>query len=230
MQKKKLEENLIFFLAGLEKQNYAKLVEIFHLYEAGKLTKLPKSKQGLMSGRAECATCNFKGLRGLPDETITELLGQIGDKKLELKQLNYRCKLIKELKKMKVEFVQRTSVKNWQQAQEEFKFYANEERLAKEFPENAFTSKGQASPQFVAYCRKAVASKELDVLGTNNTMSSMVTLKNGEVSSRCIFFDKEKPTDFKYSDICSVIPGFPGFSILFGSTEANYTVSFISVI
>ena len=130
LQKKKLEENLIFFLAGIAKENYARLSKIFQLFEAGKLSKLPKSKQGLLSGRAECASCNFKGLRGLSEEVVAGLLDKVIEKEIDLKKLNTECKKIKDIKSMKLEFVKQTGLKTWNEAQERFPYYATEDRFA----------------------------------------------------------------------------------------------------
>lgn len=55
MQRKQLQENMIFFLAGLSKKSYDVLREIFLLYE-----KKPKTKKDGLAKR-DCKGSNFKG-------------------------------------------------------------------------------------------------------------------------------------------------------------------------
>lgn len=88
-------------MAGLAKSHYEKLLKIFKLYEEGRLCKLPKTKKGLLCGGVECAPSNFKGLRSLSDDIVSEVLDKVLQKKVELKKLNAHCKVIKEIRRMK---------------------------------------------------------------------------------------------------------------------------------
>lgn len=225
IQKKKLEENLIFFLAGLGKENYVKLTQIFQLFEDGKLCKLPKSKQGLMSGRAECASCNFKGLRGLPEDVVTDLLDKVIKKEIGLKKLNMECKKLKDMKNMKLEFVKQTGLKTWNEAQQKFPYYATEDRFA-QFAGKAFDSKNSPSSDFLVYCRKAISSRDTCISDHSNAVLNTVVVKtDGDVTVKCALFDLSDPTELTYSNVCSSIPGFPGFNLIFASTGTTFSVS-----
>ena len=217
-QRRKLEENLIFFLAGLEKENYLKISQIFQMYEAGKLTKLP---QVLLSGRADCAPSNFKGLRGLSDDIVSDLLSKIISKELDLKNLNAECKKIKDMRNMKKEFVKQTGMMSWSEAKEKFKYYTSDDKL-QAFVGKAFNSKNEPSSDFLTYCRKAVVSCQQSVVD-GDPMSTIVVHKIGEVTVRCILFDLSKSTDLTYSNLCNCVPGFPGFSLIFATIGSMYT-------
>ena len=60
MQRKQLQENMIFFLAGLSKKSYTVLKEIFRLYEENTLGKVPRAKKDALTKR-DCKGSNFKG-------------------------------------------------------------------------------------------------------------------------------------------------------------------------
>lgn len=212
LQRKKLEENLIFFLAGLSRDNYEKLTQIFSLYEAGQLSRLAKSKKGLFSGGVDCAPSNFKGLRNLSDDTISVVLDKVISKDLEIKKLNIACKVVKETKKMKIEFARETGVKDWAEAQQAFPYHATDDRL-EQYAGRAFTSKGVASAEFIGFCRKAVSSKQQGVVDNNPAMST-ITYKS---SYRCVLFDVKNPNYLSLSSI----PGFGGFRIVCASATAT---------
>ena len=60
MQRKQLQENMIFFLAGLSKKSYIVLKEIFRQYEENTLGKVPRAKKDALTKR-DCKGSNFKG-------------------------------------------------------------------------------------------------------------------------------------------------------------------------
>ena len=63
MQKKQLHEDMIFFLALLNKENYLQLLEIFELYEGGKIGNTPKTKiRQAKQSKQNCAGSQFKGI------------------------------------------------------------------------------------------------------------------------------------------------------------------------
>lgn len=217
-----MEENLIFYLAGLSEENYKKLAKIFTLFEAGKLCKLPKCKQGLLSASVECAPSNFKGLRGLSEEVVSDILDEVINKKVDLKQINNKCKEIKDIKKMKIEFSKQTGVKNWSEAQQAFPYYATDDKL-QQFAGKAFNSKDVPSAGFLGFCRKALASKQQGVLSTDPTMS-VLTYKVSNFNCKCILFDVSKPIDLTYSKLNSSVPGFSGFRVMFTSINTQFSV------
>ena len=54
LQKKQLDEGMVFFLASLPVRSFAVLKDIYSSYEQGSLIKLPKSKTGVNTGRVDC--------------------------------------------------------------------------------------------------------------------------------------------------------------------------------
>ena len=192
------------------------------MYEAGKLCQLPRTKLGLLSGRVECSSCNFKGLRGLSSEEVGNLLDQVIAKKIPLKKLSLDCKRIKDMKNMKLEFVKQTGVKSWEEAKQTFPHYACEDKLREL---KALDSKNSPTPQFLAYCRKALTTKNC----RDSLTSCSLTKIYGEVTVKCALFDFDNLTDIAYSNLCACIPGFPGFSLIVGSLGSKFAVSHLLI-
>lgn len=214
---------MIFFLAGLPQENYEKLLQVFSLYEAGKLCKLPKTKQGLLSGTAECAPSNFKGLRNLSEEIISDILDKVVAKKNEFKKIGLECRKVKEMKKMKEVFSSQTGVKDWSAAQKSFPYHATDDKLLP-FAGKAFNSKDQPSTDFLAFCRKAIASKHDGVVNTSPATSS-VSYKIKDLTCNCFLFNVSKPTDLSYSTLMTCVPGFSGPRLICASINIQYSVS-----
>ena len=76
MQRKQLQENMIFFLAGLSKKSYDVLREIFRLYEENTLGKAPKMKKDRLAKR-DCKGSNFKGKNDMKCASTTSLCGLV---------------------------------------------------------------------------------------------------------------------------------------------------------
>ena len=64
--------------------DYNLLLQVFALYEDGKLVKVPKAKLGMTDTKMDCRGSNFKGLWNLNMPTINDVLGKIISKKLDL--------------------------------------------------------------------------------------------------------------------------------------------------
>ncbi len=86
---------MIYFLAGLPNTEY-NLIQVFALYEDGKLVKVPKAKLGMIDTKLDCRGSNFKGLRNLDMPTINDLLSKVINKELEFASLGSTCKEIKK--------------------------------------------------------------------------------------------------------------------------------------
>ena len=172
-----------------------------------------------MSGRAECAPSNFKGLRGMTSDVVSRLLSDVVNKTIELKNLNSECKKIKDLKNLKSEFVKQVGLGSWKEAKENYPYYVTDKKLQ----EFSFDKKNKPSADFLAYCRKAIASKQSAIIDTPD--SSTVELTIEEIMIRSFIFGTETPVSCNYQLLSGTITGFPGFKLIFATLGENYEVS-----
>lgn len=110
----------------------------------------------------------------------------------------------------------------WEEAIEKYEYYVSEEKLS-EFAGKAFDSKNRPSSEFLAHCRKAIASKNKAILD-NDQSANVVELDDGEISLKCYLFNFENPLDLNYSVLSAAISGFQGFTLLFATLEEKYSV------
>ncbi|KAL5509182.1 hypothetical protein EMCRGX_G004500 [Ephydatia muelleri] len=74
MTKKQLDENMIYALSSLSNDNYRLYQAVVQRCEKGKDKKTKKSSLGLSCNKTDCKGSNFRGLRGLSEDEMTEML------------------------------------------------------------------------------------------------------------------------------------------------------------
>ena len=152
-QKKKLDDNMILSLASLNDSEYKLYREIVSLCEQGKIKKTKKCALGLNSTKVDCKGSNFRGLRGLTNEEIKDMLLRCSSGEIALKELNQTCMNMKKMKKIKETFVANVGLKDWKEAQTMYPLFANEKSLGDLFLQCSFTP---VPSVFSEYCSKAV--------------------------------------------------------------------------
>ena len=128
MQKKQIDENMIFLLSTLSTSDYATLLEIFQKYEAGRLMKLPKSSSSGLC-KPDCKGSHFRGLRNLDVAVTSQMLVKVRDGTLPLSQLNKACQEAKKLRDLKKKFVELVGLSTWTEAKAKYPNFATEEKL-----------------------------------------------------------------------------------------------------
>ena len=144
---------MIYFLAGLPNTEYNLLLQVFALYEDGKLVKVPKAKLGMTDTKLDCRGSNFKGLRNLDMPTINDVLSKIINKEIGFASLGSTCKEIKKIRSLKDEFIRLVGASSWEAAQESYPGYANEGILKRKFEGIPFA---KDMPAMVSFCQKAM--------------------------------------------------------------------------
>ena len=79
---------MIFFLASLPNESYEILLEVFKMFEEGQLIKIPKSKMGIAS-KMDRRGSNFRVLRGLEMDVVSDLLTQVQRKELPFSKASF---------------------------------------------------------------------------------------------------------------------------------------------
>ena len=133
LQKKQLDEGMIFFFYNLPNDAFGILQEIYQLYEACKLAKVPRSKCGASKTKLDCRGCNFKGLHNLDVTTVVSLLEEVKSGMLPFMSLNSACKEIKKLCQLMAEFVRLVGASSWEDTQDKFPEFADEGKLKYKF-------------------------------------------------------------------------------------------------
>ena len=155
-QVEQLDDGLIFYLATLPSATFAVAAIIFQLYSKGKLKgqKVPRSKKNVQSSPLDLKGSNFRCLRGVPENSVHELLTEVKEGKLTLQELSSECHSIKQLAKIQVGFMKATNSNSWEEAQEQFPEFTTSEKL-EPFKRLSFT--GSTLPeQFMTFCRAAM--------------------------------------------------------------------------
>ena len=92
---------MIFLLSALTTQDYNILCDIFKKFECAKLSSKSKAT---MKSRPDCKGSNFRGLRNLEADVVSDILQQVSDGSLPLQKLNAKCQEIKKLKEIKLKY------------------------------------------------------------------------------------------------------------------------------
>ena len=223
---------MVFFLASLSNDAYKALQDVYSLYEDGKLVKVPKSKLGTMDSKLDCRGSNFKGLRNLENNTVTDLLKKVASKEIPFTSIASVCKELKNKQKLKEEFVRLVGATSWEEAEELYPEYANENVLERKFKGIPFA---KDMPSMVHFCQKAmryiVYTKILikvyyltDYFVVCRCNRSSVMPREIETLTNFVSYDEDgikacagffplSPTSLSFSDLERVIPSFPGFAL-----------------
>ena len=67
---------------------------------------------------------NFKCLHGLPLTTVTQMLLEVAERKLSLKEIAADCQSIKDLQKVQTVFLKCTNTSSWEEAETKYPKYA----------------------------------------------------------------------------------------------------------
>jgi hypothetical protein len=137
---------MIFMLSSLSNNNYTLYRDIVTKYEMIKV-------KGIVAAKTDCKGSNFRGLRGLSEMEITEILRNCASGENTLKSLNSTSLNKKKMKKIVESFVSLIGTKDWNEAQKRYPNFANEKQLADLFLKCNFSPIPAA---FSDYCSRAV--------------------------------------------------------------------------
>jgi len=140
---------MIFLLAGLPKESYKILLEIFRSFEYRVANKKHSSQS-----KPTCRGSNFRELCNLDNDTVQALLVRVCDGNILLRHLNQECKKIKRLQKLKQAFATEVGEDSWEKAMHKYPRYATEAALERFLvvPKLA----GSILTAFQQYCSRAI--------------------------------------------------------------------------
>ena len=144
---------MIFFLASLPNETYKVLQDVYQQYESGKLVKVPKSKCSTADVKLDCRGSNFKGLRNLDNNIVTDVLRKVANKDIPFTAIGSHCKEIKNMRQLKEEFTRLVGASSWENAQELYPEFASEAVFERKFKGIPFT---KDMPAMVNFCQKAM--------------------------------------------------------------------------
>lgn len=206
LQKLKLIDNMIFLLAGLPKESYKILLEIFHSFECRVANKKHSSQS-----TPTCRGSNFRELRNLNNDTVQALLVRVCDGDIPLRHLNQECKKNKRLQKLKQAFATEVGEDSWEKAMHKYPRYATEAALERflAVPKLA----GSILTAFQQYCSRAIRT------------AATAAPPEGCQSSQCLELSVNgstyfgihlalSPEDITYQGMATFIPQFTGFPLI----------------
>ena len=134
---------MVFFLASMPSPAYDIYCSLVHMYEND-------SKKS--ASKLDCKGFKFKGLRGLDQNSVLNVLNKVKDGSLKLNNINNHCYQLKVLEKVKTSFIKLVGAENWEDARKIHPEYASEHKLISLFVPNFNAD----SMSFIDYCRRAV--------------------------------------------------------------------------
>lgn len=150
---------MIFFLSSLPKATFDLVAIIFKMYSEGALKEqsVPRSKKGVKSF-PDLKGSTFKPFRGIQSESVHQLMYELSEKQISLKEATVLCKDMKQLQRIQECFMKITNCESWSSAQERFPPFTIPEKLEpfKKLNFNTLT----VPEQFMWFCKEALKSKE----------------------------------------------------------------------
>ena len=123
-----LDDASIFFLAGMPKEIYDTVLQIFEEYSLGEL-KDQHIKKGSLGSKIDLKGNNFKPMRGLEVDVLKDMLLRVQNKEISIGEMSKEAKMIKQLKEVQKSFVQKTGALTWEQAQADYPEFTTAEAL-----------------------------------------------------------------------------------------------------
>ena len=145
---------MILFLASLPNCVYSSLLNVFQSYSSGE-TKgqiICKSKQGVGSIELDCKGTQFKCLRGLGLKKVKNVLDDVANGELSLKEMAVKCHNLKQKRSIEEAFVRQLGLKDWDEAKTKYPRYTSEVVLD-QFLGLSFT-KSESPQVFKEFCQK----------------------------------------------------------------------------
>ena len=93
--------------------------EVFRMFSNGEL-KGQVAKRGTTGKTLDLRGSNFKPLRGIDLQTVAQLLTDMKNKKLSVKELIKECTRIKQLRVVQQAFMEETGAESWDDAKSRF--------------------------------------------------------------------------------------------------------------
>ena len=150
---------MIFFLSSLPNNTFSLASKIFKLYSEGQLKdqSVPRSKKGVKSF-PDLKGSTFKPFRGIESESVHQLMYELSECQISLKEAAVLCSDIKQLNRIQESFIKVTNCEDWCDAQERFPQFTTAGMLE---PFKRLSFSGAMVPeQFMRFCKKAMMSRE----------------------------------------------------------------------
>ena len=144
---------MIYSLSSLSDLNYKLYKQIVQRVEDGEDKKSKKASTGLTMTKVDCKGSNFRGIRGLSDNEVTDVLTKCANGDFPLNKLNSHCFAMKKMKKIRDIFVSRVGVKDWTEAKEKYSQFTNEDTMSTLFIKLNFNP---VPAVFNEYCARAL--------------------------------------------------------------------------
>lgn len=197
---------MIFLLAGLPKESYKLLLEIFCSFE----NRVTNKKNPSSQSKPNCRGSNFRELRNLDDDTVHALLLRVRDDDLTLSRLNQECKKVKRLQKLKQSFASEVGEESWEEAMNKYPRYATEAALERFLAAPKLA--GSILSAFQQYCSRAIRT------ATTAPPEGCQSLQGVELSiNGSTYFGTHlalSPEDITYQGIATFLPQCSGFPLV----------------
>ena len=150
---------MIFFLSTLPNNTFSLISNVFKLYSEGQLKdqSVPHSKKGVKAF-PDLKGSTFKPFRGIEAESVHQLMHELSECQISLKEAAVLCGDIKQLNRIQLSFTKITNCKNWSEAQEKFPQFTTAGML-EPFKKLSFTET-TVPEQFMRFCKEALTTKE----------------------------------------------------------------------
>jgi len=122
---------MIFYPTSLSGDAYNAVTTIYKRFSEGDLKgqHIPRSKKGTLAKPPDLKGSKFKCLRGITEDEVCRLKGEVADKKISLNEMNSKCSSLKQLQKVQSAFIKGTNSSSWAEAQENYPKFATAEQL-----------------------------------------------------------------------------------------------------
>lgn len=166
---------MVLFLASLPEEEYQVLLHVFEKYESFDIKgqKISRTQRGKSRfAKLDCKGGYSKPLRGIDEETRTDLLEKLKDEDLSFQELASSCKYAKKMRDVQYGFMKYLDIPSWNIALERFPEHTKS-KLLEPFLELSFKS-DNVPASFVSFCQHAKQSTEVRVADNSDSGANKV--------------------------------------------------------
>lgn len=150
---------MIFFLSSLPNNTFTLVSSIYKQFSEGRLKdqSVPRSKKGVKSF-PDLKGSTFKPFRGIEPDKVHQLMLELSEKKISLKEAGVLCHDMKQMQRIQHSFMKIVNSEAWSEAEEKFPQFTTAEKL-EPFKKLNFTT-STVPEQFMRFCKSALKSGE----------------------------------------------------------------------
>ncbi|KXJ06147.1 uncharacterized protein LOC110243092 [Exaiptasia diaphana] len=195
----------IFMLSSLREDVFNMWLDVVTAYETFKLKgQVPTTKQNRLAidgvkQKPTLTASRFKCIRGLPHESIVDLLTEVRQSNLSLAEMKTKAEELKAIGTIKAEFVKLAGMKTWEEVKQRFPLWSSTEKLT---PYSKEVKGGKAPQHFTDFVQRCLRCSSSTESGNSNAVDtniiqagdgiwySAIVAKESRISSSLFEYEK----------------------------------------